>query len=498
MPSLTDLPELVGFFSYSREDDEGSHGALSMLRERIQHELRAQLGRTAKTFRLWQDKEAIPSGTLWESEINNSVAQSVFFIPIITPTVIASPYCKFELETFLAREAELGRDDLVFPILYIDVPALEDSAERKRDPVLSLIAKRQYVDWREFRYLDVNSTEVRRAIGRFCTDIRNALRRPWVSPEERKAQEEAAQRAQQEAVRRAEEQAARRAEEEAARNAQQAAARRQDEVERQRRITETKRREKEQRARKAELASSVTQPTARALDHNRGEQTAFFIKVGIGIAALLLLFGAVWLGGHLLVPTHTTDATQKNPPPTEAATPATAFYEEEQPGSAQAKRYTGTVDWRTENVSAGPALPPDLSVRADLIFPDRKLTTQWSLRRNTDKALPARHTIEIIFTLPSDFPSGGISSVPSVMMKQSEQARGVPLSGISVKVMNGYFLVGLSTVDADMQRNLELLKNYGWFEVPIVLETKRRDALTFSKGSSGQRAFEEAFKAWGQ
>src|SRR5579864_3121855 len=158
MSSLADLPELVGFFSYSREDDEDSHGALSALRTRIQGELRGQLGRTAKTFRLWQDKEAIPSGTLWETEIKNAVRQAVFFIPIITPTVIASPYCRFELESFLEREAKLGRDDLVFPILYIEVPALEDAGRRQNDPVLSLIAKRQYVDWSEFRYLEVNST----------------------------------------------------------------------------------------------------------------------------------------------------------------------------------------------------------------------------------------------------------------------------------------------------------------------------------------------------
>jgi hypothetical protein len=118
MSSLVDLPELVGFFSYSREDDEDSQGALSALRERIQRELRGQLGRSMKTFRLWQDKEAIASGTLWESEIKNAVAQSAFFIPIITPTVIKSSFCKLELDSFLAREAELGRDDLVFPILY--------------------------------------------------------------------------------------------------------------------------------------------------------------------------------------------------------------------------------------------------------------------------------------------------------------------------------------------------------------------------------------------
>ncbi len=223
MASLADLPELVGFFSYSREDDAGAFGALSALRERIQHELRAQLGRTAKTFRIWQDKEAIPSGTLWEGEITNSVAQAVFFIPIVTPTVVASPYCRFELDSFLAREAALGRTDLVFPILYIHVPALEDSARRQNDAVLSLIAKRQYVDWRELRHLDSNSTEVRRAVERFCGHIRDALNKPWLSPEALKRQEEAAaleraeaerQRQAAEAKRRAEEEARQRATEE--------------------------------------------------------------------------------------------------------------------------------------------------------------------------------------------------------------------------------------------------------------------------------------------
>jgi hypothetical protein len=160
MRSLADLPEVIGFFSYSREDDEGSHGALSALREHIQHELRAQLGRSFKNFRLWQDREAIAAGTFWEAEIKTAVGQSVFFIPIITPTVVNSPYCQLELNSFLAREAELGRSDLVFPILYISVPALNDAAKVQADAVLSLIAKRQYVDWRNLRHHDVNSRDV--------------------------------------------------------------------------------------------------------------------------------------------------------------------------------------------------------------------------------------------------------------------------------------------------------------------------------------------------
>ena len=42
-----------------------------------------------------------------------------------------APICRFELDAFLARENELGRNDLVFPVLYIDVPGLDDSVRRQ-------------------------------------------------------------------------------------------------------------------------------------------------------------------------------------------------------------------------------------------------------------------------------------------------------------------------------------------------------------------------------
>jgi hypothetical protein len=172
MSSLADLPELVGFFSYSRKDDEDSDGALSKLRGRIQKELRLQLGRN---FRLWQDAAAIPSGALWEDEIKRAIAESVFFIPIVTPSVVASTHCRFEFESFLEREKQLGRDNLVFPILYIRVTALENESERQRDDVLTTIAARQYVDWQKIRHRDVASPEVAEKIEDFCRSIFEAL-----------------------------------------------------------------------------------------------------------------------------------------------------------------------------------------------------------------------------------------------------------------------------------------------------------------------------------
>jgi hypothetical protein len=88
MSSLADLPAFVGFFSYSREDDEAFEGALSALRDAIQRELSAQLGRSKTNFHLWQDQKAIAPGKLWETEIKKAVEQAVFFIPIITPRVV--------------------------------------------------------------------------------------------------------------------------------------------------------------------------------------------------------------------------------------------------------------------------------------------------------------------------------------------------------------------------------------------------------------------------
>jgi hypothetical protein len=180
-----------------------------------------------------------------------------------------------------------------------------------------------------------------------------------------------------------------------------------------------------------------------------------------------------------------------------ALTQRVVLYEED-PGNPQGKQYVGSAVWRTETVSPGSGLAPELQIRADVTIPERNMTVTWSLRRNTDQALPASHTIEIMFNLPPDFSGGGISNVPGVLMKESEQARGVPLAGLAVKVTNGFFLIGLSAVDADVQRNLQLLKERPWFDVPIVYNNGGRAILALEKGPSGDRAFADAFAAWGK
>jgi len=253
MSSLADLPEVIGFFSYSRDDDESYKGRLSALRELIQQELGAQLGRSKSTFRLWQDKEAIAPGKLWEAEINTAVEQSVFFIPIITPRMVNSQYCQFEFDAFLARESALGRTDLIFPILYVPVPELENNAQSTNHPVLSAIARRQYVDWQTFRYSDVSSPATLETIARFCRKIVEALRQTWLSPQERARQEQAVAQARAEEARQREEAESRqRAHDEERRRAEsveaerQAEKRRQAEADAERTVHEAQRRKHEE------------------------------------------------------------------------------------------------------------------------------------------------------------------------------------------------------------------------------------------------------------
>jgi hypothetical protein len=183
--------------------------------------------------------------------------------------------------------------------------------------------------------------------------------------------------------------------------------------------------------------------------------------------------------------------------PTTAVAQKVVLYDEEA-DNPQGKRYVGSAIWRTETVSPGPGLAPELAIRADVEIPERHMRMTWSLRRNTDKALPASHTIEIQFTLPPDFDKGGIANVPGMLMKDQEQARGVPLAGLAVKVTDGYFLIGLSAIDVDVQRNVKLLKERDWFDIPIVYADGKRAILAMEKGVPGQRAFEEAFRAWGE
>nr|WP_316201300.1 MULTISPECIES: caspase family protein [unclassified Bradyrhizobium] len=171
---------------------------------------------------------------------------------------------------------------------------------------------------------------------------------------------------------------------------------------------------------------------------------------------------------------------------------------DEDVSDAKGRQYVGSVVWRVEQVNTVHNKKADTAVRADIEIPERKFKMTMSLRRNTDPSLPASHTVELTFILPRDFSGGGIGNVPGILMKSNEQTRGLPLAGLGVKVTDGFFLVGLSNVAADRGRNIQLLREQSWFDIPLVYSDQRRAILAVEKGLSGREVFGNVLAAWGQ
>src|SRR6266516_2359280 len=254
----------------------------------------------------------------------------------------------------------------------------------------------------------------------------------------------------------------------------------------------------------------------------RGRPGAVFpFKSAIAVGIVLILVGAAILWGKSAVTTVSglfksqpvveapKDASPLSKPkiPDRVGQPSSTeqlapvaqrvvLYDED-PADPKGKQYVGSAIWRTEQIKASAGQKADIAVRADVDIPDRKFKMTMSFRRNTDTSLPASHTAELTFILPPDFSGGGVGNVPGILMKSNEQARGTPLAGLAVKVTDGFFLVGLSNVDADRARNLQLLKERSWFDVPLVYANQRRAIIAIEKGGPGERAFNDAFAVWG-
>ncbi len=176
---------------------------------------------------------------------------------------------------------------------------------------------------------------------------------------------------------------------------------------------------------------------------------------------------------------------------------AAILYEENPNVPQKGEAFKGQILWsvETENGTDG---KPEKFLKGIVDIPARKMKMTMALKRNFDLSIPASHTIELAFELAPDFVQKGISSIPGVLMKPAEQARGVPLMGASARITSSYFLIALSNVAADRDRNILTMKERSWLEVPLLYESRLRAVLVFDKGTTGERMFKQVFSAWKQ
>jgi len=163
------------------------------------------------------------------------------------------------------------------------------------------------------------------------------------------------------------------------------------------------------------------------------------------------------------------------------------FYEQGEEGSS-GRASQGAISWERIEL---PQEPPGITARVDL--PEQGVTVTLTFTRNTDPALPASHLIEIDV---EGGLGGPIQRVPALVLKPSEQARGQALAGAAVPVTDRLFWIALSDDPDQVGRNLSLLRDGSWFDMPIMYEDGQRALLTFEKGIPGDRVFETVLAEW--
>lgn len=161
------------FWSYAHDDDTRSFGRVSKLAEAITNEFALTTG---NELNLFLDRKSIRWGDAWRSRIDDAVGEAPFFVPIITPSYLKSVECRKELIAFSGNAKSRGLDRLLLPILYLDVPDLDEDSP---DEVLALIARTQYLDWRHLRHKKFDSEEHLEAVHEVAEEL--ARRRHEVS-----------------------------------------------------------------------------------------------------------------------------------------------------------------------------------------------------------------------------------------------------------------------------------------------------------------------------
>lgn len=168
---MTSYEQAVGFWSYAHRDDELNRGRIRKLAQQIADEYEVI---TAERLRIFLDKNELEWGAEWRLRIDAALTGTTFCIPVVTPAFFKSVECRREVLTFSGHAKSLGLEELLLPILYVNVP---DLAEDSLDEVKSLIAKCQYADWTKLRLEDEESPSHRRAVADLAERLVGILER---------------------------------------------------------------------------------------------------------------------------------------------------------------------------------------------------------------------------------------------------------------------------------------------------------------------------------
>jgi TIR domain len=160
----------TAFLSYAHRDDAAYGGQISRIRERLAAIVGATIGRD---FEIFQDRDCIAWGQHWPNRLGEALDQSLFLIPVITPSYLNSPACLDELSRFMELERSAGRNDLILPIYFLTSPAFDSPSGE----FALALSRRQWRDWRDVRNTPMSSSKVRRKLDELAAELSIAINR---------------------------------------------------------------------------------------------------------------------------------------------------------------------------------------------------------------------------------------------------------------------------------------------------------------------------------
>ena len=161
------LGDAAGFWSYTHEDDRLDDGRVRRLADKLRGEFALLTGAELELF---VDRDGIEWGDAWRSRIDEALAATTFFIPIITPRYFERSECRRELLSFIGHARSLGLEELLLPILYVRVARLTDE-EPPTDEAMAVVRDTQWVDWQDLRLEDENSSGYRQAVNKLASRL---------------------------------------------------------------------------------------------------------------------------------------------------------------------------------------------------------------------------------------------------------------------------------------------------------------------------------------
>ncbi len=152
----------------------------------------------------------------------------------------------------------------------------------------------------------------------------------------------------------------------------------------------------------------------------------------------------------------------------------------------------GTVTWTYD-----PSAPDGATLVADVAIPTTTVRVQIRIRENNDAGMPASHLIELSAPSAAGLPGGGLDDVLVPVMKATFEEVGEQLAGSrSVAVTPTVFWIALLDDAASRSKNIRLLGDQKFMDIPLIYTGGRRAFLTLELGAAGEQLVDQAIIAW--